>query len=60
MVQCGIEGFSNPMLLIADQEEVVLVAEWKYYSQREPSVPLLAGGLQEMPEIRHQSLSASG
>lgn len=60
MVQCGIEGFSNPMLLIADQEEVVLVAGWKYYSQREPSVPLLAGGLQEMPEIRHQSLSASG
>lgn len=60
MVQCGIEGISNPMFLIADQEEVVLVAGWKYYSQREPSVPVLAGGLQEMPEIRHQSLSASG
>lgn len=60
MVQCGIEGFSNSMFLIADQEEVVVVAGWKYYSQREPSVPLLAGGLQEMPEIRHQSLSASG
>lgn len=33
---------------------------WKYYSQGEPSVPLLEGGLQEMPEIRHQSVSASG